>query len=112
MPTLSIKDVPEPVAQALRERAQRHHRSLQGELMALVTAAVAPGADPEASVQLPTLAPASRAASIARAGVPAADGGGLKSIEQIAREHAVRRARPVRGGPAGGAQVRSDRDGR
>ena len=41
MPTLSIKDVPEPVAQALRERARLNHRSLQGELLSLVTAAAA-----------------------------------------------------------------------
>lgn len=36
---LSIKGVPEEVAQRLRERAQRHHRSLQGELMAIIEAA-------------------------------------------------------------------------
>jgi len=33
---LSIKNVPEPLAKKLRERAKRHHRSLQGELMALL----------------------------------------------------------------------------
>ncbi|WP_373684617.1 FitA-like ribbon-helix-helix domain-containing protein [Ramlibacter montanisoli] len=32
MPNLSIKDVPEDVAEALRQRASRNHRSLQGEL--------------------------------------------------------------------------------
>ncbi len=36
MPNLSIKDVPESIAAALRQRAARNHRSLQGELMALV----------------------------------------------------------------------------
>lgn len=36
---LSIKGVPEEVAQRLRDRAQRHHRSLQGELMAIIEAA-------------------------------------------------------------------------
>lgn len=39
MPNLSIKDVPEAWAEALRRRAARNHRSLQGELMALVEAA-------------------------------------------------------------------------
>lgn len=39
---LSIKDVPDDVAERLRERAQRNHRSLQGELMAIVEAAVPP----------------------------------------------------------------------
>jgi plasmid stability protein len=39
--TLSIKNVPEELARRLRERAARHHRSLQGELMAIIeTAAV------------------------------------------------------------------------
>ena len=33
---LSIKNVPEELAQRLRERAKRHHRSLQGELMAII----------------------------------------------------------------------------
>jgi plasmid stability protein len=33
MPKLSIKDVPEEIAEALRQRAARNHRSLQGELM-------------------------------------------------------------------------------
>lgn len=42
MPNLSIKDVPEAVAEKLRQRAARNHRSLQGELMALLEAAVAP----------------------------------------------------------------------
>lgn len=37
---LSIKGVPDAWAQRLRERAARHHRSLQGELMALLGAAV------------------------------------------------------------------------
>lgn len=39
MPNLSIKDVPEEIAQALRARAARNHRSLQGELMAIIEAA-------------------------------------------------------------------------
>ena len=34
--TLSIKYVPDHVAQRLCERAARHHRSLQGELLAIV----------------------------------------------------------------------------
>lgn len=36
---LSIKNAPEHVVQRLRERAKRHHRSLQGELMAIIEAA-------------------------------------------------------------------------
>jgi plasmid stability protein len=42
--SLSIKDVPEALAERLRQRATRNHRSLQRELMAIVEAAVEPGA--------------------------------------------------------------------
>lgn len=37
---LSIKNAPDRIVQRLRERAERHHRSLQGELMAIIEAAV------------------------------------------------------------------------
>ena len=37
---LSIKNAPDEVVRRLRERAERHHRSLQGELLAIVEAAV------------------------------------------------------------------------
>lgn len=99
MPTLSIKEVPEAVAQALRERARRHHRSLQGELMALVT---------EAAQQEAGVAPANGGAGPRAVSPPE----GVRSIEQIAREHAARRPRPERGGPAAGIRVRQDRDAR
>jgi plasmid stability protein len=39
--TLSIKNVPDALAERLREQATRHHRSLQGELMAIIEAATA-----------------------------------------------------------------------
>ncbi len=39
---LSIKNVPEELAERLRARAARSHRSLQGELMAVLEAAVTP----------------------------------------------------------------------
>ena len=39
---LSIKNAPEDVVQRLRERAARNHRSLQGELMAIIEEAVEP----------------------------------------------------------------------
>jgi plasmid stability protein len=38
---LSIKNTPEPLVRKLRARAERHHRSLQGELMAIIETAVA-----------------------------------------------------------------------
>ena len=33
---LSVKNVPDDLAERLRERAKRNHRSLQGELMAIL----------------------------------------------------------------------------
>jgi plasmid stability protein len=41
MPSLSIKDVPESLTEALRQRAARNHRSLQGELMCIIESAAA-----------------------------------------------------------------------
>lgn len=37
---ISIKNVPDAVGQALRARAEQNHRSLQGELMAILEQAV------------------------------------------------------------------------
>jgi plasmid stability protein len=36
---LSIKNAPDDLVQRLRQRAERNHRSLQGELMAIIEAA-------------------------------------------------------------------------
>ena len=36
MPNLSIKNAPDELVKRLKERAERHHRSLQGELMAIL----------------------------------------------------------------------------
>ena len=40
--TLSIKKVPDDVAERLRVRAKRNHRSLQGELLAILEASAGP----------------------------------------------------------------------
>lgn len=40
--SLSIKDVPDDLARALRARAKRNHRSIQGELMDLLETALRP----------------------------------------------------------------------
>jgi plasmid stability protein len=37
--TLSVKNVPKDLAKRLRERAARNHRSLQGELLVILTEA-------------------------------------------------------------------------
>ena len=41
MPNLSIKNVPEELLAELRARAKRNHRSLQGELLAILEDTVA-----------------------------------------------------------------------
>ena len=46
---LSIKNAPDDIVQRLRERAERHHRSLQGELMAIIEAAVREDRPPSAA---------------------------------------------------------------
>jgi plasmid stability protein len=40
--SLSIKNVPDDIAEKLRGRAARRHRSLQGELLAILEESVAP----------------------------------------------------------------------
>ena len=37
--SLSVKNAPDEVVKKLKERAARHHRSLQGELLAILEAA-------------------------------------------------------------------------
>ena len=39
---LSLKNVPDDIVERLRERAERHHRSLEGELLAIIEEAVRP----------------------------------------------------------------------
>ena len=45
---LSVKNVPETLASKLRDRAARNHRSLQGELMAILTEAANASSAPRA----------------------------------------------------------------
>jgi plasmid stability protein len=59
--TLSIKNAPDEVVARLRARAARHHRSLQGELMALIEQA--------AREEAPRLTPAELAAEIRALGL-------------------------------------------
>ncbi len=42
MTNLSIKNVPETLVARLRSQARQHHRSLQGELMAILEVALQP----------------------------------------------------------------------
>ncbi len=67
--TLSVKNVPKDLAKRLRERAKRNHRSLQGELLAILTEAgtVTSVSDLAALVRRIGLRTPSESASIIRA---------------------------------------------
>jgi len=94
---LSIKEVPDALADRLRARAERHHRSLQGELMAIIEHAVTDESAMRAQFQrYPTGA------------APA----GTKTIEEIAAEHRARFPRPITTGPLAVDIIRRDRDSR
>ena len=43
MTSLSVKNVPNETMERLRERAKRNHRSLQGELLAILDDVLKPG---------------------------------------------------------------------
>ena len=99
MSNLSIKDVPEAWAESLRQRAARNHRSLQGELMAIIEQAVRDGAAPLTSLASREPALGTRHGTIAgydRYGHPIIRQG-WKTIEQISAEIAAQppEARPV-----------------
>jgi plasmid stability protein len=104
MPTLSIKNVPERLLSKLRQRAAQHHRSIQGELMALLSAAVEEGSND------------SKLAASAKQG-PTIDGplarrGGTRRIEDIVAEHRKRQKQPSKQSPLAVDLIRSDRDAR
>lgn len=103
---LSIKAVPDALAQRLRERAERNHRSLQGELMALITQAAAESGEPAAAA--PAQGRAARPYGLA--GNVERRGG--KTIEQIAAEHRALYPRPFTELPRAVDIIRRDRDTR
>ena len=98
---LSIKGVPDTTAEKLRQRAERNHRSLQGELMAIVEAA--------ANAQPP-------GAAMAQPG----EGGrswvqGHKTVEQLLAERTAAGWKPhptLAQAPLAVDIVRADRDSR
>ena len=98
---LSIKDVPDDMAEKLRQRAARNHRSLQGELMALVEQAV------RSNPSAPESAPA--------VGATRSWTQGWKNIEQLVAEREAAGWQPdpsLARAPLGVDIVRADRDSR
>lgn len=113
MPNLSIKDVPEAWAEALRQRASRSHRSLQGELMAIIERALqepGPGLQAGQESSLPAGA-RNDVVGFDRHGHPIVRRG-WKTIEQIYAEHLERFPKPFTQGPMSVDIIRQDRDRR
>jgi plasmid stability protein len=102
--TFSIKGVPEAVAERLRERALRHHRSLQGELLAIIEAAA--HAAPAASAGVSNVV-----VDIDRRGHPVVRKG-VRRIEEVAAELLSRTPVPRAGLPNAVDIVRQSRDTR
>lgn len=111
MATLSIKDVPDAWAEALRNRAARNHRSLQGELMALVEKAVCESHPPATSSSAASGASAGHISSLDRFGSPIIRRGN-KTVEEIAAEHRKRFPKPIVGAALAVDIIRADRDSR
>lgn len=98
---LSVKNVPEPVLAALRARAARNRRSLQGELMCILEAAV--------------LAPEHAAPqTAAQAAHPARQATTTEAMDRISIDTLAARAKQLfpAGTPSSVDFVRAMRDGR
>lgn len=101
---LSIKDVPDRLAERLRARAARNHRSLQGELMSIIEQAAgepAPAGLEAAGASLP--------------GVRRSWTQGHKTMAQLAAERRASAWTPhasLANAPLGADIVRADRDSR
>ena len=99
---LSIKGVPEGMAERLRLRAERNHRSLQGELMAIIEQAAS--AETTADAGAATRQAALHAAQPRRQG--------WKTIEDLLAERSERPLAVTPGLPLAVDIIRADRDGR
>jgi plasmid stability protein len=115
---LSIKSVPESLAEALRARAERNHRSLQGELMAIIEQAVneparpsawsAPAVNPQATDIEPR---GPRIVGYDRRGFPIVKVG-WKTPDELIADITARGQAPVLNQPLGRDIIREDRDSR
>jgi antitoxin FitA len=94
--TISIRDVPDELANRLRERARRNHRSLQGELMAMMESATdAPGLR-EDQREYQAEQPAKRRLTIQEVSEWARKRGPLRTDDERARESVVEMVRRMR----------------
>lgn len=119
MPNISVKDVPDAWAGALRQRAARNHRSLQGELMSIIERAVqepAPMADANSNQSLAAWPGNARSRGTVvgfdRFGHPIVQQG-WKTVEQAVAELKAKYPNgPVPGQGSSIDMIREDRDTR
>ena len=112
MANISVKDVPDQWAEALRQRAVRNHRSLQGELMAIIEVAVHETATPVGGHgTTPSMALRGTAAGFDRLGRPIVRRG-WKTVEQVAAEMRAKYPDPITDVPLGVDIIRAERDAR
>jgi plasmid stability protein len=111
MANISVKDVPDAWAQALRERAARNHRSLQGELMAILERAVQEAAAPAPGLPTAGSALSGQVLGYGAGGHPIIRQG-WKSVDQVVAELREKYPEPVQDGPLGVDIIREDRDSR
>ncbi len=118
MANISIKDVPDAWAEALRQRAARNHRSLQGELMSIIEQAVQPagGSHTRAHTGVGPIGnpPGNGTHRITGHGIdkrPLMRRGG-KSVDPGAAELKARFPEPVADAPLGVDIIRAERDAR
>jgi len=110
MANISVKDVPEQWAEALRQRAARNHRSLQGELMFLIEQAVQGGEAAAAKLENST-GHEGRVVGFDPRGYPVVRHG-WKTVEQVVAELNAKYPGPVTDVPRGVDIIRADRDSR
>lgn len=110
MANISIKDVPEQWAQALRQRAARNHRSLQGELMFLIEQAIEGGEVGARNLDSPA-GREGRVVGFDRRGQPIVRQG-WKTVEQVVAELNAKYPGPITDAPLGVDIIRADRDSR
>lgn len=107
---LSIKGVPDEIAERLRERAARNHRSLQGELMAIVSRAAAEMAEEPTSGSAGELGPGAGAGPFPSG--PEVYRRGTRTIDEVVAELRRRLPKPMTDEPRSVDIIREARDSR
>lgn len=104
--TLTIKDVPEPLAEQLRQRAARNHRSLQGELMSIIEQAMLQ----TAPTRLTGTPHGAIVVGMSAQGPTVRQG--WKTVEQVAAELRAQHPKPIQNQVSSIDLIREDRDSR